>query len=79
MLVLSRKINERIIIGENVELEVLAIRGGVARLGIKAPRDVSVVRTELSEEVISDSVKRGNSLCAVASPGTGPIKEILRG
>ena len=70
MLVLSRKINERIIIGENVELEVLAIRGGVARLGIKAPRDVSVVRTELSEEVISDSVKRGNSLCSLPCPAT---------
>ena len=47
MLVLSRKINERIMIGENIELEILGIRGGVVRLGIKAPREVSVIRHEL--------------------------------
>jgi carbon storage regulator len=47
MLVLSRKINERVIIGENVEVEILEIRGNVVRIGIKAPREVHVVRQEL--------------------------------
>jgi carbon storage regulator len=59
MLVLSRKINERIIIGENIELEILGIRGGVVRLGIKAPREVSVIRHELREKLDSDSLGRG--------------------
>ena len=59
MLVLSRKINERIIIGENIELEILGIRGGVVRLGIKAPREVSVIRHELREKLVSDSLGRG--------------------
>jgi len=58
MLVLSRKINERIIIGGNIELEILGIRGGVVRLGIKAPREVSVVRQELREKLVSDSLGR---------------------
>lgn len=59
MLVLSRKVGERIIIGENIELEILEIRGGVVRLGIKAPREVAVVRHELREKLVSDSLGRG--------------------
>jgi len=58
MLVLSRKVNERIIIGENIELEVLGIQGGVVRLGIKAPREVSVIRLELCKQPVSDSHQR---------------------
>lgn len=54
MLVLTRKINERIIIGENIELEILGIRGGVVRLGIKAPPEVSIIRHELRERLVSD-------------------------
>ncbi len=61
MLVLSRKINERIIIGENIELEILGIRGGIVRLGIKAPREVSVVRDGLREKLVSDSLERVNT------------------
>ena len=68
MLVLSRKINERIMIGENIELEILGIRGGVVRLGIKAPREVSVIRHELREKLDSDSLGRdvGSTLQRVA-------------
>lgn len=55
MLVLSRKINERIMIGENIELEVLEIRGGVVRLGIKAPREISVIRHELRERLVAEN------------------------
>jgi carbon storage regulator len=47
MLVLSRKIGERIIIGENVIVQVLAVRRGQIRLGITAPSTVSIRREEL--------------------------------
>jgi carbon storage regulator len=47
MLVLSRKLGEEIVIGENIRLTVVAIRGNYIRLGFKAPRDVSIVREEL--------------------------------
>ena len=69
MLVLSRKINERIIIGKNIELEILGIRGGVVRLGIKAPREVSVVREELHEQLVQE-----NRECA----NTSPIARVAR-
>lgn len=47
MLVLSRKNNEGLRIGEGVKLKVLAIRGGVVRLGIEAPNDTHILRFEL--------------------------------
>lgn len=47
MLVLSRKLDEVIRIGNDVEITVLAVKGNTVRLGIKAPRDVKVLRAEL--------------------------------
>ena len=47
MLVLSRRVNEEIHIGDNVIVKVVRLRKGQVGLGIIAPRDVSVVRGEL--------------------------------
>ena len=47
MLVLSRKVGERIWIGENIAVTVVRITGGGVRLGIEAPDDLAVVREEL--------------------------------
>ena len=47
MLVLSRKVGERILIGDNVVVEVLQVRGGHVRLGISAPAEVRIRREEL--------------------------------
>ena len=49
MLVLSRREQEAIKIGDEIEVTVLSIRGGKVRIGIEAPREVRVVRDELSE------------------------------
>lgn len=54
MLCLSRKKNEQILIGENITVEVLAIRGDKVRLGITAPIDVSVDRKEIREAKLRD-------------------------
>lgn len=53
MLVLSRKKDEKIVIGDNITLMVIEIRGDKVRLGIDAPRDVTVHREE-----IYDAIKR---------------------
>ena len=49
MLVLSRKIGERILLGNDIRITVVRISGGSVRLGIEAPADVSVVRQEVSD------------------------------
>ncbi|WP_342470159.1 carbon storage regulator CsrA [Ureibacillus sp. FSL K6-3587] len=51
MLVLSRKINESIIIGENIEIKVLSIDGDQVKLGIVAPKNVKVHRSEVYEAI----------------------------
>lgn len=47
MLVLSRKESERLVIDENIVITVVRIAGGGVRLGIEAPREVSIRREEL--------------------------------
>lgn len=51
MLVLSRKLNEEIRIGENIVVRVIGIKGNQVRLGIVAPADVPIVREELLAKV----------------------------
>ena len=47
MLVLSRKLNGGISIGDNVRITVVEIRGNAVRLGIEAPRDVPILRDDI--------------------------------
>lgn len=55
MLVLSRKKNESIIISDNITVTVIEIRGDKVRLGIEAPKDVSVHRREVYEAIQSQA------------------------
>jgi carbon storage regulator CsrA len=50
MLILSRKMNQQIRIGDDIVLTVLKVKGNKVRLGIEAPREVEVVRAELLED-----------------------------
>ena len=51
MLVLSRKKDEKIVIGDKITLLVIDIRGDKVRLGIEAPKDVAVHRQEVYEAI----------------------------
>ncbi len=51
MLVLTRKSNQSIMIGDDIEVSVLAIMGEKVRIGIQAPRDVPVFRREVYVEI----------------------------
>lgn len=48
MLVLSRKVGEKILIGEKVVITVVRITQGTVRIGVEAPRDMAVIRKEVS-------------------------------
>lgn len=51
MLVLTRKLNETIKIGDNIEITVVGISGDNVRIGIEAPREVKILRSEVYEEI----------------------------
>ena len=55
MLVLNRKLGESIILGDNIEIRILDITDGKIKIGIEAPRTVSILRKEVYEEVISEN------------------------
>ena len=55
MLALSRKVGESIVLGNNIEVTVLEIRGDQVKLGIKAPKSVSIYRKELYLQIQQDN------------------------
>ena len=55
LLVLSRRRDQTLVIGDNVEVTVLEIKGGQVRLGINAPKTVPVHRGEIHAKVIEES------------------------
>jgi carbon storage regulator len=72
MLVLSRKKNESIIINDNITVTVIEIRGDKVRLGIEAPKDVTVHRREVYEAIHSqDPPPQGKS--RDREPGSAPV------
>ena len=54
MLILTRKVGESITIGDDVTITVVASKGGQVRIGIDAPKSVSITRSELSEAQSND-------------------------
>lgn len=57
MLILSRRVNEQIFIGDDVRMVVLGIRGGQVRIGITAPKQVPVHRAEVFARIKAQGVK----------------------
>ncbi len=51
MLVLTRKVGQSIVIGDEIEVVVLEVRGEQVRIGIRAPKNVSVHRKEIYEQI----------------------------
>jgi carbon storage regulator len=57
MLVLTRKLNQSIMIGDEIEIVVLEVRGDQVRIGISAPRVISVHRKEIYEQIKSENLR----------------------
>jgi len=61
MLVLTRKANQSIMIGDDIEISVLSVMGEKVRLGIQAPRDIPVFRTEVYLEIQQERAAAGEA------------------
>ena len=71
MLVLTRKTGQSIMIGDGVEVRVLSVAGEKVRLGITAPRDVSIFRNEVYDRIESEASQREEEVEA----GTNAVVE----
>ena len=58
MLVLSRKVGEKILIGDNIAVTVVRVAQGVVRLGVEAPWDMPIVREEIKDQLAEDPQDR---------------------
>lgn len=73
MLVLTRKLNESIMIGDNVKITIVDVKGDQVKLGITAPREVSVHREEVYREI-----QKENQLAANLKPNLETLDQLLK-
>ena len=83
MLVLTRKSNQSIMIGDDIEVSVLAIMGEKVRIGIQAPRDIPVFRKEVYLEIQQERLgparapaKRSTPRCAASAKAPSSTHEL---
>lgn len=62
MLVLSRKVDEEIIIGDDISIKVVSVQNGIVKLGFEAPQDKVILRGELKEAIIGENIKALNKI-----------------
>ena len=61
MLILTRKLNESIIIGDNIVVTIVEIDKGHVRLGVQAPKDIAVHRKEIYDRIQEENVKAASA------------------
>ena len=57
MLILTRKLNESIMIGDQIEISIVDIRGDQVKIGIKAPRNIKVYRQEVYRAIQKENIE----------------------
>jgi carbon storage regulator len=70
MLILTRRVGETVIIGNDVDVTVLGVKGNQVRLGVKAPREVTVHREEIYQRICREQ-ENGNGAGEIAAAAAG--------
>ncbi|MCC0683567.1 carbon storage regulator CsrA [Clostridioides sp. ZZV15-6383] len=60
MLVISRKKDEAVLIGDNIEVKVVGVDGNNIKLAISAPNNISILRKEIYEKIKNENIKATN-------------------
>lgn len=61
MLILTRKVGESVLIGDDISITVLSVRGNQVKLGVQAPKEVSVHREEIYQRIIKQAQDKSSS------------------
>jgi len=67
VLILARRLNEQIVIGDDIRVSVVDIRGDQVKLGIEAPRSVKVYRQEVYDAIQAENREAAQSVTAIPS------------
>jgi len=67
MLVLTRKKGQSIMIGDDVEISVVEVNGDAVRIGIRAPKDVSIYRREIYEAIQEENIRAARAAAEMAA------------
>jgi len=73
MLILTRRVGETIMIGNDVTVTVLGVKGNQVRVGVNAPRDVAVHREEIFERIKHEEQDGGPARPGKSGDGQGPF------
>ena len=76
MLVLTRRLNESIMIGNDIELTIIDIKGDQIKLGIKAPKNITIHRSEIHQEILEENKKA--TKIQISPKDLGKLGDILK-
>ncbi len=75
MLILTRRVGESLMVGDDVTITVLGVKGNQVRIGVNAPKDVGVHREEIYQRIQKEKLAKLSSFESDMHPGNGPSTE----